>query len=213
MNIQPVVHLDPGGETAKGRWRAFAMFGSFGGGATWAEGVYEMTYAKENGVWKIKKLDYHSGFGAPYATGWVPPAPRPAAAAGGGGGPRWAAQPAVSGGQAARRGVRRAFRPRASVRSTTRIPASRMRGTSGRRSRSRRRAGASRPCAIARRRSRSALQRLADEQDDREPTKDLRLLPRPRACGTTLRISSPTTARSRWGSRACTSARPAFGSS
>ena len=77
MNIQPVVHLDPGGQTAKGRWRAFAIFGSFGGGATWAEGVYEMTYAKDGGVWKISDLDYHSGFGAPYATGWVPPEPRP----------------------------------------------------------------------------------------------------------------------------------------
>jgi acetyl esterase/lipase len=74
MNIQPVVHLDPGGRTAKGRWRAFAMFGSLGGGATWAEGVYELQYAKVDGVWKISKLDYHSGFGAPYATGWVPPA-------------------------------------------------------------------------------------------------------------------------------------------
>jgi len=80
LNIQPVVHLDPGGKTAKGRWRAFAMFGGFGGGATWAEGAYEMTYAKENGVWKIKTLDYHSGFGAPYSTGWAPPAP-PAAGA------------------------------------------------------------------------------------------------------------------------------------
>jgi len=76
MNIQPVVHLDPGGTTAKGRWRAFAMFGNFGGGAVWAEGIYEMTYAKDNGVWKIKTLDYHSGFGAPYDTGWVNPGPR-----------------------------------------------------------------------------------------------------------------------------------------
>jgi triacylglycerol lipase len=74
MNIQPVVHLDPGGKTAKGRWRAFAMFGSLGGGATWAEGVYELQYAKVNGVWKISKLDYYSGFGAPYATGWAGPA-------------------------------------------------------------------------------------------------------------------------------------------
>src|SRR5262245_9870516 len=81
LNIQPVVHLDPGGKTAKGRWRAFAMFGGFGGGATWAEGAYEMTYAKESGVWKIKTLDYHSGFAAPYSTGWAPPAP-PAPAAG-----------------------------------------------------------------------------------------------------------------------------------
>jgi acetyl esterase/lipase len=81
INMQPVVHLDPGGQTAKGRWRAFAMFGSFGGGATWAEGVYEMTYAKVGGVWKIQQLDYHSGFAAPFATGWVPP--EPAAASGG----------------------------------------------------------------------------------------------------------------------------------
>ena len=74
MQIQPVVHLDPGGKTAKGRWRALAMFGSLGGGATWAEGVYELQYAKVNGVWKISKLDYYSGFGAPYATGWAAPA-------------------------------------------------------------------------------------------------------------------------------------------
>jgi acetyl esterase/lipase len=78
MNIQPVVHLDPGGQTAKGRWRALAMFGSYGGGATWAEGVYEMGYARDHGVWKIHSLDYYSGFGAPYQTGWVPPqTPRP----------------------------------------------------------------------------------------------------------------------------------------
>jgi triacylglycerol lipase len=76
MNIQPIVHLDAGGVTAKGRWRAFAMFGNFGRGGTWAEGVYEMTYAKEGGIWKIKTLDYHSGFAAPYTTGWVNPGPR-----------------------------------------------------------------------------------------------------------------------------------------
>ena len=73
MNIQPVVHLDADGKTAHGRWRAFAMFGNFGGGAVWAEGVYEMVYTKDHGVWKISKLDYYSGFGAPYQTGWVVP--------------------------------------------------------------------------------------------------------------------------------------------
>lgn len=73
MNLQPVVHLDASGNGAKGRWRAFAMFGRYGGGATWAEGVYEMTYRKEDGAWKIATLDYHSGFGASYDTGWIPP--------------------------------------------------------------------------------------------------------------------------------------------
>src|SRR5262249_47842731 len=81
MQLQPVVHLDPGGKTAKGRWRALAMFGSLGGGATWAEGGYELQYAKVNGVWKISRLEYYSGFGAPYATGWATPA-APAAPAG-----------------------------------------------------------------------------------------------------------------------------------
>jgi acetyl esterase/lipase len=81
MQIQPVIHLDPGGRTAHGRWRALALFGNFGAGAVWAEGVYEMLYAKENGVWKIQKLDYYSGFGAPYQTGWgaQPAAPSSAA--------------------------------------------------------------------------------------------------------------------------------------
>jgi acetyl esterase/lipase len=88
MNIQPVVHLDPGGRTARGRWRAYAYFGSFGGGATWAEGVYEMQYRKQGGVWKISKLDYYPGFGAPYATGWVAPPPAAAGADGGAAAPR-----------------------------------------------------------------------------------------------------------------------------
>jgi hypothetical protein len=81
MNIQPVVHIDPSGTKAQGRWRALAMFGSLGGGATWAEGIYQMQYRKENSTWKISRLEYYSGFGAAYATGWAPPAPAAAAAA------------------------------------------------------------------------------------------------------------------------------------
>ncbi|RYG85332.1 nuclear transport factor 2 family protein, partial [bacterium] len=75
MSIQPVIHLDRGGQTAHGRWRALATFGSLNGAANWAEGIYEMTYAKVNGTWKIRTLDYYGGFSANYATGWVPPAP------------------------------------------------------------------------------------------------------------------------------------------
>jgi triacylglycerol lipase len=81
FSIQPVVNLDPGGQMASGRWRVIAMFGSLGGTATWAEGIYEMRYAKVGGVWKIAQLDYYSGFGAPYATGWTAPEPGSGAAA------------------------------------------------------------------------------------------------------------------------------------
>jgi hypothetical protein len=71
MNIQPVVHLDASGNTGRGRWRAMAMFGRFGSEAgIWAEGVYNMRYAKEDGVWKISDLQYNSGFGDSYAYGW-----------------------------------------------------------------------------------------------------------------------------------------------
>lgn len=71
LNIQPVVHLDPSGGTAEGRWRAMAMFGRHGSGqATWAEGIYNMVYVKEAGVWKIWDLEYNGGFGDSYTTGW-----------------------------------------------------------------------------------------------------------------------------------------------
>ncbi len=71
LNLQPVVHLDPSGGTAEGRWRAMAMFGRYGSEqATWAEGVYNMVYVKENGVWKIWDLEYTAGFGDSFATGW-----------------------------------------------------------------------------------------------------------------------------------------------
>lgn len=71
MDMQPVIHIDPGGQTARGRWHALAMFGRYGGYAVWAEGVYEMRYRKVQGVWKIQRLNYYDGFGAPYSRGWA----------------------------------------------------------------------------------------------------------------------------------------------
>lgn len=59
--IQPVVHLDAGGDTARAQWRALAMSGSPDGNVTWAEGIYQMQYRREDGVWKIARLDYHAG--------------------------------------------------------------------------------------------------------------------------------------------------------
>ncbi len=103
MNIQPVIHLDPGGKTARGRWRALAMFGNYPGFAVWAEGVYEIHYRKEHGVWKIQKLDYYDGFGAPYQSGWGSGAAPGAPAAG-------AAGARAPGGSGAMARVQRVFR-------------------------------------------------------------------------------------------------------
>lgn len=80
MVMQPVVDLAPDGKTAKGRWRVLAMIGRLGddktaGQATWAGGIYENTYVKENGVWKIKDLRYYDGFAAPFEGGWAKVAP------------------------------------------------------------------------------------------------------------------------------------------
>src|SRR5688572_30403084 len=125
LNIQPVVHLEPGGQTAKGRWRAFAFFGTFGGGATWAEGVYEMTYAKSaaSGRSAISTITPASARRT-RRVGCRPSRRRPA--------PRRAAHATCRIRRTARAGKSaRVSRPPASVRTTTRIPASRMRATCG----------------------------------------------------------------------------------
>ncbi len=74
--LQPVITVDPGGETAHGRWRVLAQLGQHGERASWAGGIYEIDYRKEEGVWKISELEYFGTFGAPYERGWIPAPPR-----------------------------------------------------------------------------------------------------------------------------------------
>lgn len=71
MNLQPVVDLAPDGQTAKGRWRVLLMAGAYGQSASWGEGLYEIGYIKEAGVWKIDRLHWYQNFVAPYDGGWV----------------------------------------------------------------------------------------------------------------------------------------------
>jgi hypothetical protein len=76
MQLSPIVDVAPDGKTAKGRWYGFGSTagprkdGIFQG---WMNGVYENEYVKENGKWKIKKIDWNMYFFAPYAVGWVEP--------------------------------------------------------------------------------------------------------------------------------------------
>lgn len=59
------------GQGASGRWRALATFGSLPGGATWAEGIYQVRYRKEDGVWKFSKLATWNTLSAGYEGGWA----------------------------------------------------------------------------------------------------------------------------------------------
>ncbi len=80
MILQPVVHLDTDGRTARGRWRLISMNGRLGGETNWQGGVYENVYVKEGGVWKISVLRFLPSFSGAYENGWsgqAPPAGTP----------------------------------------------------------------------------------------------------------------------------------------
>ena len=71
LAVQPVVDVAPDGTTALGRWRSIIMAGEYGKSATVGDGVYEVRYAKQNGVWKIAQLHWYQTFMVPYAGGWA----------------------------------------------------------------------------------------------------------------------------------------------
>ncbi|HXX20940.1 MAG TPA: nuclear transport factor 2 family protein [Candidatus Acidoferrum sp.] len=70
MQLQPKVDIDPDGVTAHGRWRAIIQVGQLNGRAQWGEATYENVYAKEDGVWKIKKLHAYFTYYIDFYKGW-----------------------------------------------------------------------------------------------------------------------------------------------
>ena len=70
MQLQGIVDVDPGGKTAKGRWRAFMQVAALKRSALWAEGPYEIEYAKVNGKWMFSKMRWYPTYYVPYDQGW-----------------------------------------------------------------------------------------------------------------------------------------------
>jgi hypothetical protein len=73
--MQDVITLAPDRLSAMARYRCFMQGGSHESvpeifPAFWEAGVYENTYLKEEGVWKIGVLNYNVFFYAPYEQGW-----------------------------------------------------------------------------------------------------------------------------------------------
>lgn len=72
ISMQPVVTLAADGQSAKGRWHIMAMLGGYERSASWAGGVYENQYVRENGVWKMKEVRYVPQYSGRYEDpGWT----------------------------------------------------------------------------------------------------------------------------------------------
>ena len=73
ISMQPVVTIAPDGQSGKARWHIMAMLGGYNGNASWAGGIYENSYIRENGVWRMQEVRYHAQYGGRYdAPGWTP---------------------------------------------------------------------------------------------------------------------------------------------
>ena len=70
MQFQPVIDVAADGQTAKMRSRAFSMMGNYGKNGTWMGGVYENTYVKRDGIWRIESDHVINTYFAPYDVGW-----------------------------------------------------------------------------------------------------------------------------------------------
>jgi len=79
LQVQDIVDVAPDGMTAKGRFRVFLMAGIHESkreptgipSQFWEGGVYENLYVRENGVWKIRLMNYNIAWQAEYEKGWA----------------------------------------------------------------------------------------------------------------------------------------------
>ena len=71
--ISGVVDVDEDGKTAKARWYALMYLHNAtpGGGAVFGVGMYENEYVKEDGSWRILRLQFDDIFLSPYDEGWA----------------------------------------------------------------------------------------------------------------------------------------------
>lgn len=78
MQFQPVIHIQPDGQTALMRSRAFSIMGSFGGSGTFMGGIYENKFVKRNGVWMLLVDHVINTYFSVYDVGWKEMVWRPA---------------------------------------------------------------------------------------------------------------------------------------
>lgn len=75
FNLQPVIDVSPDGRTAKIRSRMLQLARDSQGRPMWGGGIYENELAKENGVWKFSRMQFHQTYKVNYKGGWATPEP------------------------------------------------------------------------------------------------------------------------------------------
>ena len=68
--ISPVITIEPGGQSALGRWRLVSLQGRYGETAGWEGGIFENRYTLEADGWKIAHMKYYPIYGGSYEEGW-----------------------------------------------------------------------------------------------------------------------------------------------
>lgn len=73
VQLQTLATVAPDGLTAKVRSREWNMIGEYQvkGSGTWSQGLYENTFVKEKGQWKIQALHYYPTYISDYDKGWT----------------------------------------------------------------------------------------------------------------------------------------------
>jgi triacylglycerol lipase len=71
VQLQVVVDVAEDGRTAKSRSRELNMTGVHESHGEWSEGIYENSFVKEDGVWKLAALRYFPTFISDYDQGWA----------------------------------------------------------------------------------------------------------------------------------------------
>lgn len=71
MQLQAVITVAPDGRTASGRFQGMMMLAEPGTNGIWGVGIYENTYVKEDGVWKIASLHFYPSAMTDYDKGWA----------------------------------------------------------------------------------------------------------------------------------------------
>ncbi|HWU02571.1 MAG TPA: nuclear transport factor 2 family protein, partial [Novosphingobium sp.] len=71
MQLQGIVTVAASGNTATARWRGMVQLAEPGANGIWGEGVYENSYVREGGRWKIAALHFFVTGMTDYDLGWM----------------------------------------------------------------------------------------------------------------------------------------------